>query len=68
MRTGTVRWKIVVWEMKGVSNNEQEICPISSEEDSSHSLLCEGRYVWWQQILNRRFRSIDAEMGIKRRV
>lgn len=68
-RRGIVGRQIGVCKLKGVRNNEQGICPISSEEEeNSLSLTCEVRKIWKQEIVSRRIRSIDAEIGIRRRV
>jgi hypothetical protein len=36
----------------------------SKEEDWSHILRCEGTKIWRDQSLDKRFRNIDAEIGI----
>jgi hypothetical protein len=63
----TVWWKMGVWGLKEIRrNNEQGICPISNtEEDWSHILRCEETRIWRHQILDKRFKNIDAEIGIR---
>jgi hypothetical protein len=60
--------KYGVCKLKGVRrNNEQGIYHIRSEEgDWSHILRCAGRKIWRHQILDKRFRFIDAEICIRR--
>jgi hypothetical protein len=37
----------------------------SKEEDWSHILRCEGGEIWRDQIVNKRFGNVDAEIGTR---
>jgi hypothetical protein len=60
--------KIGVWWLKGVRrNNEQRVCSMcSKEEDWGHVLRCEGTNIWRDEILDKKFRNVDTEIGIRR--
>jgi hypothetical protein len=52
-----------------MSLETEGICPIRSKaEDWSHILRCEGAKIWRRQILDKRCRNIDPEIGIRRTV
>jgi hypothetical protein len=53
----------------GWRGNEKGTCPTCSKEyDWRHILRFEGTGIWNDPILDKRFRNIDAEIGIRRAV
>jgi hypothetical protein len=69
-RSGIIRWKTGVWRLQGVrGNTEQGTCPICGEEEGwSHTLRCEGRKICRDDIPGKRFRNIEAEIGVRKMV
>jgi hypothetical protein len=60
--------KMGMWRLKGVRvNNEQGMCPMCNKEEGWNHIL---RYVetrgWREEFVDKRFTSIDREIGIRR--
>jgi hypothetical protein len=55
-----------IWRLEGVRGNmEQGMCPICNTEGGwSPILICEGTVSWREELENKRFTSIDPEIGI----
>jgi hypothetical protein len=67
-RRNIVWWRMGIWRLKGIRKNvEIGICPICrNEEELSHILRCDGTKMWREEILNKRSRNIDPEIGINK--
>jgi hypothetical protein len=63
--TGDARRGIIWWKIGVRMISEQEICPICSKEDWCPTLRCGGTKIWKHQILDKRFRNVDAETAMK---
>jgi hypothetical protein len=57
-----------IWRLKGIRKNvEIGICLICrKKEELSHILRCEGKKMWREKILDKRFWNIDPEIGIRK--
>jgi hypothetical protein len=57
-----------IWKLKGVTGNiERGICPMcSKEEDWSHIFRCDETKSWRNDLVHKRFTSVDPEIGIRR--
>lgn len=58
-----------VRRLKSVSGNirDQGMCPMcNTEDDRSHVLGCEKRRCWKEELADKRFTSINSEIGIRR--
>jgi hypothetical protein len=66
-RRGIGWWKMGIWRLKGVrGNTEQGICPICNKEEGwSHILRCEETRSWREELVDKRFTSIESEIGIR---
>jgi hypothetical protein len=67
-RRGIGLWKTGVWKLKGIGRNTEQDLNCSKEVDWSYILRCEGTKVWKVEILDKKYRNIDIEMGIRRAV
>jgi hypothetical protein len=67
-RRGIGWWKMVIWRLKGVrGNTEQGMCPMCNKEEGwSHILRCEKTRRWREDLVDKRFTSIEPEIGIRR--
>jgi hypothetical protein len=67
-RRGIGWWKMGIWILKGVKGNtEQGMCPICNKEDGwSHTLRCGGTRSWREELVDKRFASIEPEIGMRR--
>jgi hypothetical protein len=67
-RRGIGQWKLDIWKLKGVRRNiEQGICPLCNKEGGrSHILRCDETKSWREDLVDRRFTSVDPEIGIRR--
>jgi hypothetical protein len=61
-------WKMGIWKLKGVRRNiEQGICPLCNKEEGwSHILRCDETKSWRNDLVDKRFTSVDPEIGIRR--
>jgi hypothetical protein len=57
-----------IWKLKAVRGNiEQGICPICSKEESwSHIFRCDETKSWRNDLVDKRFTSVDPEIRIRR--
>jgi hypothetical protein len=57
-----------IWKLKGVKRNiDQGICPLcNKEEDWNHMLRCDETKSWREDLVDKRFTSVDPEIGIRR--
>jgi hypothetical protein len=56
-----------IWRLKGVrGNTEQEMCPMCNKEGWSHMLRCAETRSWREELVNKRFTSIEPEIGMRR--
>jgi hypothetical protein len=57
-----------IWKLKGVTRNiEQGICPMCSKEHGwSHIFRCDETKSWRDDLIDKRFTSVDPEIGIRR--
>jgi uncharacterized protein YprB with RNaseH-like and TPR domain len=57
-----------IWRLKGVKGNiEQGMCPMCNKEEGwSHILRCVETRSWREELVDKRFTSIEAEIGIRR--
>jgi hypothetical protein len=57
-----------IWRLKGVRGNiEQGMCPMCNKEEGwSHILRCEEPRSWREALVDKRFTSIEPEIGIIR--
>jgi hypothetical protein len=67
-RRGIGWWKMGIWRLKGVRGNiDQGVCPMCNKEQGwSHILRCEETRSWRQELLDKKFTSIEPEIGIRR--
>jgi hypothetical protein len=67
-RRGIGWWKMGIWKLKGVRGNiEQGICPMCSKEEGwSHIFRCDETKSWRNDLFDKRFTSIDPEIGTRR--
>jgi hypothetical protein len=61
-------WKMGIWRLKGVrGNTEQGMCPMCNKEEGwSHILGCEETRSWREDLVDKRFTSIEPQIGIRR--
>jgi hypothetical protein len=61
-------WKMGIWKLKGVRGNiEQGICPVCNEEEGwSLIFRCDETKSWRNDLVDKRFTSVDSETGIRR--
>jgi hypothetical protein len=57
-----------IWKLKGVRKNiEQGIYPLCNEEEGwSHILRCDETKSWREDLVDKRFTSVDLEIGTGR--
>jgi uncharacterized protein YprB with RNaseH-like and TPR domain len=57
-----------IWRSKGLrGNTEQGMCPMcNTEEGWSHILRCAETRSWREELVDKRFTSIEPEIGIRR--
>jgi hypothetical protein len=57
-----------IWKLKGVRRNiEQRICPMCNKEGGwSHILTCDENKSWREDLVDKRFTSVEPEIGIRR--
>jgi hypothetical protein len=57
-----------IWKLKGVRRNiEQGICPMYNKEEGwSHILRCGETKSWRNDLADKRFTSVDPEIGIRK--
>jgi hypothetical protein len=57
-----------IWRLKCVrGNTEQGMCPMCNKEEGwSHILRCEETRSWREDLVDKRFTSIEPEIGIRR--
>jgi hypothetical protein len=56
-----------IWKLKGVRGIEQEICPMFSKEKIwSHIFRCDETKSLRNDLVDKRFTSVDPETGIRR--
>jgi hypothetical protein len=67
-RRGIGWWKMGIWKLNGVRRNiEQGICPLCNKEEGwSHILRCDETKSWREHLVDKRFTSVDPEIGIIR--
>jgi hypothetical protein len=67
-RRGIGWWKMGIWRLKGVRGNiEQGMCPMCNKEEGwSHMLRCDETKSWRENMVDKRFPSIEPEIGIRR--
>jgi hypothetical protein len=67
-RRGIGWWKTGICKLKGVrSNREQGICPLCNKEEGwSHVLRCDETKSCREDLVDKRFTSVDPEIGIRR--
>jgi hypothetical protein len=66
-RRGIGWWKMGIWRLKGVrGHTEQGICPMCNKEGWSHILRCEKTRSWREELVDKRFTSIEPEIGMRR--
>jgi hypothetical protein len=66
-RRGTGWWKMGIWRLKCVrGNTEQGMCPMCNKEGWSHILRCEETRSWGEELVDKRFTSIEPEIGMRR--
>jgi hypothetical protein len=67
-RRGIGWWKMGTWRLRGVrGNTEQGMCPMCNKEKGwSHILRCEETRSWREELVDKRFTSIEPEIGIRR--
>jgi hypothetical protein len=67
-RRGIGWWKMGIWKLKGVRRNtEQGIYPLCNKEEGwSHILRCYETNTWREDLVDKRFTSVDTEIGISR--
>jgi hypothetical protein len=67
-RRGTGWWKMGIWKLKGVrGNTEQGMCPMCNKEEGwSHTLRCDETKSWREELVDKRFTSIEPEIGTRR--
>jgi hypothetical protein len=55
-----------IWKLKGVRRNiEQGTCPVCNKEEGwSHLLRCGETKSWRENLDDKRFTSVDLEIGI----
>jgi hypothetical protein len=60
-------WKMGIWKLKGVRGNiEQGICPMFSKEEGwSHIFRRDETKRWRNNLVDKRFTSVDPEIGIR---
>jgi hypothetical protein len=61
-------WEMGLWKLRGVrGNTEQGMCPVfSKEEGCSHILRCEETRSLREEFVDKRFTSIQPEIGMRR--
>jgi hypothetical protein len=61
-------WKMGIWKLKSVRGNiEQGTCPMCSKEEGwSHIFRCDETKSWRNDLVDKRFASVDPEIGIRR--
>jgi hypothetical protein len=61
-------WKMGIWRLKGVrGNTEQGMYPVCNKEEGwSHILRCAETRSWREELVDKRFTSIELETGIRR--
>jgi hypothetical protein len=61
-------WKMGIWRLKGVrGNTEQGMCPICNKEGGwSHILRCAETRSWREELVDKRFTSIEPETRMRR--
>jgi hypothetical protein len=67
-RRGIGWWKMGIWILKCVrGNTEQGMCPMCNKEEGwSHILRCEETRSWREELVDKRFTSIELEIGMRR--
>jgi hypothetical protein len=67
-RTGIRWWKMSIWKLKGVRGNiEQGICSMHSKEEGwSHIFRSDETKSWRNDLVDKKFTSVDTEIGIRR--
>jgi hypothetical protein len=57
-----------IWRLKCVrGNTEQEMCPMCNKEEGwSHILRCKETRSWREELVDKRFTSIEPETGMRR--
>jgi hypothetical protein len=67
-RRGIRWWKMGIWRLKGVrGNTEQGMFPVCIKEEGwSHILKCEQTRSWREELVDKRFTSIEPEIGIRK--
>jgi hypothetical protein len=67
-RRGIGWWKMGIWKLKGVRGNiEQGMCPMCSKEEGwRHIFRCDETKSWRNDLVDKRFTSVDREIGIRR--
>jgi hypothetical protein len=60
--------KMGIWRLKGVrGNTEQGMCSMCNKEEGwGHILRCEETRSWRQELLDKKFTSIEPQIGIRR--
>jgi hypothetical protein len=66
-RRGVGWWKMGIWRFKdGRGHTEQGICPVCNKEEGwSHILRYEVTRSWREEHVDKRFTSIEPEIGMK---
>jgi hypothetical protein len=61
-------WNMGIWKLKGVRRNtEQRICPMRSKEEGwSHIFRCDETKSLRNDLVDKRFASVNPEIGIRR--
>jgi hypothetical protein len=67
-RKGIGWWKMGIWRLKGVrGNTEQGMCPMCNKEEGwSHILRCEETRSWREDLVDKRFTSIEPKIRMRR--
>jgi hypothetical protein len=67
-RRGIGWWKMGIWKLKDVRGNiEQGICPMCSKEEGwSRIFRCDETKSWRNDLVDKRFTSVDPKIGIRR--
>jgi hypothetical protein len=67
-RRGIRWWKMGIWRLNGVRGNiEQGMCPMCNKEEGwSHTLRYDETKSWREDLADKRFTSIEPEIGIRR--
>jgi hypothetical protein len=67
-RKGIGWWKMGIWRLKGMrGNSDKGICPVYRKERGGSLILqCEDTRVWRDRWLERKFTSLNPDIGIKK--